>query len=121
MTVTGTPALRIYGEAADDATVMDGTTSELSNKSTTTAYTNWAPTGVSGSVNVLTSLQEIVGRNGYATGSAVSFLIKDNSSTAGHYVAISALEHAVATEPQLVTTWDDGSGISQVGLGMGLT
>ena len=75
----------VYGEAADNSSVFTTSSSNISNRSRTSASATWSANGnwKAGDVNVTpelrTVVQEIVNRSGWASGNSLSILVQKGS------------------------------------------
>ncbi|PCI94523.1 MAG: hypothetical protein COB15_14115, partial [Flavobacteriales bacterium] len=83
-TNSGACNLSIKGEDADNSSAFTTTTNNVSNRNTTNASVSWSPsnwttTGENGpnqkTPDLKTIIQEIVDRNGYSSGNAISLII----------------------------------------------
>jgi hypothetical protein len=80
---TATTALRVEGEAADNASGFTTSTHDISGRPRTAAFQAWSPVqwpavGVAGpdqQVDVETVIQEIVRRDGWASGNALALIV----------------------------------------------
>lgn len=79
------PQMRIYAEAADNAAAPTSRTDVTTTKTRTTAFATWAPSTWTTnqwqtSPSLITVIQEIVSRGGWASGNSIQLFIQDNQA-----------------------------------------
>lgn len=82
----GTPVLVVKGESADNpATVSSAADGVSRSRTTASVNPSFTGTGVK-NINVLTIVQEIFSRAGWASGNSLNLFIDDNGSAADNFV-----------------------------------
>lgn len=100
--VTGTPNTTCYGVDVDDAAQFTNPTNLPSNATKTTASSDADPAGTgSRTINVVTQVQEIINRPGWASGNDMAFVIDDNAGSGDNYWACEDLGDAGTAEAYL--------------------
>lgn len=110
---SGSIQIRIWGEDVDSSAVWATTTNNVSDRVRTTASVDWTPAawGTIGTRGVdqrtpslVTIVQEIVDRAGWASGNPMAFIFDGLTAGSGtdHRVAVNAVS---PTGPELVVTW----------------
>ena len=104
------PDLSVYCEAADDATTFTTGASDISNRTLTTAFTDWDVTGVGANwmadgerVDITEAVQEVIDRAGWAQGNALNVILKGNAACD---VEIRSWDTAVYYSPVLEIDYD---------------
>jgi len=85
---------KIYGEAIDDAQAIVVASGNISNRTKTSAHVIFAPGSTGGWVqaDVTPILQEIIDRDGFASGNHVCLMIEDNGNPSGQNLQIHSCE-----------------------------
>lgn len=107
--------VRIYGQDVDDATYFYTSYNDISNRTKTSAYTDWTPStwsqyGTYNSADLTSIVQEIVDRNGWVSGNDMVFIL-DNIY--GHRDAY-AYDGSSTYAPKLVVKYETTSSSTSV-------
>lgn len=121
-----TANLNIYGDDVDDSATFS-TLSNFNGRSKTTevvawnSISSWTAETVYDSPEIKTIVQEIVDREGWASGNDISILVYDNASTASAFRQSYAYDGSAIKSPALhidYTVYDDTTSRDSTGLGM---
>ena len=108
------PNLTIRANDIDDATTFTTTGSDISGRTTTTAATTWAASsigvGAKTSPSIVTIIQEIIDRPGWASGNNLALILKSNNSDPFRYNAYDNGSADYATLDIDYTATSGGSG-----------
>ncbi|MHB1316180.1 MAG: hypothetical protein ACYCX2_12015 [Christensenellales bacterium] len=111
-TLSGTTVnSKIYCNDEDDAAAPTNAT-EFENKALTTAYVDWnnVSAWTSGtwydSPEIMTVIQEVIDRAGWASGNAIMIIHKNNGSTNNAFRAASSYEQGITYAAKLVLTYE---------------
>ena len=108
------PNLTIRANDIDDATTFTTTASDISGRTTTTAATTWAASsigvGAKTSPSIVTIIQEIIDRPGWASGNNLALILKGNNSDPFRYNAFDNGSADYATLDIDYTATSGGSG-----------
>lgn len=108
-TASDDPDVIVYGDDVDDAAAFTTTNNDISGRTLTTASTTWQGTAVGTgfkTVDVTTSVQEIISRGGWASGNDLA-LILDGQST--NVVVIRAYDGTPSEAAKLDITYTSTS------------
>ena len=108
-------SIDIYGQSIDNAPTFTTTARDINSRVRTFNTVSWTPsTWVVGtayqSSDITTIVQEIINRQGWASGNAIGFIL-DNTSTANTRIAKS-FDNAAASAPRLVVNWQVNAAIT---------
>lgn len=102
-----------YGEAADNAAIYTATGTNINARARTTANSGakdiksvTAETDYTW--DVTTAVQEVINRAGWASGNAISILIRDNSSTSNEWQDFYTYDNTTTKAPKLDITYSSG-------------
>ena len=111
---TTTVNLNIYGENVDSAAAITSTADANARAVTAAAawnaVTSWTSGVAVSTPSLLTPVQAVVNRAGWASGNAMQILIKNNGSSATAFRQPAAWDHASLTEPVLHVEYADPPG-----------
>ena len=108
--------VRFQARAVDNADDFSpDQNSRISNYALTTAYVDWSPAAWTPNQHdagtttpdLSSIIQEVINREGWSSGNAITIVISDNGSTVDHYREAEAEDSGDNPAPQLTINWDD--------------